>query len=144
MSHGWRRAAGRAAMSAVFAWLVLLCPVHALELVYVHDPACVYCRQWDRVIGPAYPNSEEAKRAPLRRVLLSEIPAEGLRLRSAIRYTPTFVLVDGVVEIGRIEGYPGEEFFWLRLEQLLEQAEPPTSPAAPPTMTRTNASQKGP
>ena len=42
-----------------------------------------------------------------------------LKLESPVRFTPTFVLVDGDREIGRIEGYPGEDFFWGRLERLM-------------------------
>ena len=42
-------------------------------------------------------------------------------LVSPIRFTPTFVLVDDGREIGRIEGYPGEDFFWGLLERLLLQ-----------------------
>ena len=30
-----------------------------------------------------------------------------------IRYTPTFVLAEDGKEVGRIEGYPGDEFFWV-------------------------------
>ncbi len=40
-------------------------------------------------------------------------------LRSPILYTPTFVLVAGGREIGRIEGYAGEHFFWGQLERLV-------------------------
>ena len=46
-------------------------------------------------------------------------PALTLKLTSPVRFTPTFVLVDGNREIGRIEGYPGEDFFWGRLERLM-------------------------
>jgi hypothetical protein len=45
----------------VIALVLLARPALALELVYVHDPACPYCRQWDRVIGPIYGKSEDAK-----------------------------------------------------------------------------------
>jgi len=43
-------------------------------------------------------------------------------VHGAIRYTPTFVLVENAKEVGRIEGYPGDQFsgqgsaiFWTRL-----------------------------
>ena len=45
----------------------------------------------------------------------------GLKLTVPVRYTPTFVLMDDGVELGRIEGYPGEDFFWSRLAGLLER-----------------------
>ena len=46
-------------------------------------------------------------------------PDKSVALKSAIRYTPTFVLVEDGQEKARIEGYPGEFFFWPRLENLL-------------------------
>lgn len=103
-------------------------PAAAAELLYVHDPACGYCREWERVIGPIYPKSAEGKLAPLRPVLIGKVPAAGLRLKSAVRYTPTFVLLDGGREIGRIEGYPGEEFFWSMLDKLLDRLAPEPVP----------------
>lgn len=42
-------------------------------------------------------------------------------LKTPVIYTPTFVLVEHDSEIGRIEGYPGEDFFWSLLERLLLQ-----------------------
>ena len=38
-----------------------------------------------------------------------------------IVYTPTFVLMDGGREIGRIVGYPGEDFFWSLLGELVQR-----------------------
>ena len=35
-----------------------------------------------------------------------------------IRYTPTFVLARDGREVGRIEGYPGDSFFWALLDKL--------------------------
>ena len=46
-------------------------------------------------------------------------PDKSVTLKSPIRYTPTFVLVEDGQERARIEGYPGEFFFWPRLENLL-------------------------
>lgn len=99
-------------------------PAVAAELLYVHDPSCGYCREWERAIGPSYPGSSEGKRAPLRPMLIRDVPRAGLALRSAVRYTPTFVLLEGDREIGRIEGYPGPEFFWFRLDELLDKLVP--------------------
>lgn len=38
-----------------------------------------------------------------------------------ILYTPTFVLMDGGREVGRIVGYPGEDLFWGLFGALLAQ-----------------------
>lgn len=36
-------------------------------------------------------------------------------------YTPTFILLEDGQEVGRIEGYPGEGFFWGLLGKMLEK-----------------------
>lgn len=85
------------------------------------EEGCPYCAQWEREIGEVYPRTAEAKHAPLQRIDVQErLPAE-VSLDGEIRYTPTFVLVEGGEEIDRIEGYPGEEAFWALLGRMLER-----------------------
>ena len=36
-------------------------------------------------------------------------------------FTPTFILFEKENELARLEGYPGEDFFWALLEIMLEQ-----------------------
>jgi len=91
----------------------------AAELLMFERRGCPWCREWERGIGPIYPKSDVGRRAPLRRVDLDAGLPPGLTLRRPIRYTPTFVLVEGGRELDRIEGYPGEDFFWGRAERLL-------------------------
>lgn len=91
-----------------------------VALVYVREVGCPYCREWDARIGPIYPKTPEGRRAPIREVEKRNVPAAGLMLARPVRYTPTFVLTLDDRELGRIEGYPGEEFFWARLAKLLE------------------------
>ncbi|WP_200943277.1 thioredoxin family protein [Methylobacterium sp. Leaf123] len=98
----------------------------AAEMLLFERPGCPWCRAWDAAIGPIYPRSEVGRRAPLRRIDLAADLPPGLTLKRPIRYTPTFVLVEDGHEVGRIEGYPGEDFFWGRAERLLG-----LSPAAP-------------
>ncbi|MBK5956905.1 hypothetical protein CCR97_01555 [Rhodoplanes elegans] len=71
-------------------------------------------------MGPIYPKTPEGRRAPIREVEKRDVPTSGLTLARPVRYTPTFVLVVDKAELGRIEGYPGEEFFWARLAKLME------------------------
>ena len=91
----------------------------AAELIMVRQAGCPWCAAWDRDIAPIYGKTEIGRRAPLRmfdlrdRLLIS--------LKSPIIYTPTFVLVEKGREIGRIEGYTGDHFFWVLLETLLQQ-----------------------
>ena len=42
-----------------------------------------------------------------------------------MRFTPTFVLVRDGQEIDRIEGYPGQDFFWSLLAMMLQRAKIP-------------------
>lgn len=90
----------------------------ALRLLMLDEPGCPWCLAWEREIGPAYPNTSEGRRAPLTRRRIGESLPEGVTLARPARFTPTFVLLEDGREIGRIEGYPGAEFFWFRLQQL--------------------------
>lgn len=93
----------------------------AAELVMFSERGCSFCARFEAEIGPIYPKTAEARRAPLRRVDLGEgIPPEFAHLRPP-SFTPTFVLLDGEREIGRIQGYPGEMHFWGLLGMLLER-----------------------
>lgn len=93
----------------------------AAELVYVFEPGCPYCRLWDREIAPVYPKTAEGRQAALLPLDRRDPALAELKLVGPVRYTPTFVLVNEGVELGRIEGYPGEDFFWSRLDGLLER-----------------------
>ena len=57
--------------------------------------------------------------APLRRVDIHATRPRDLEAIGGVVYTPTFVLFDGCREVGRIVGYPGEDFFWGLLDGLL-------------------------
>ena len=101
--------------------LALSAPAGAAELVMVEEPGCPWCARWDAEIAPAYANSPEAELAPLRRIGLNAPRPDDLSFDAPLRITPTFVLVDGGEEVARIEGYPGEDFFWPLLGQMLDQ-----------------------
>lgn len=92
------------------------------RLLMVEQPGCGWCARWDAEIAPAYPDTEEGARAPLDRVMLREAPPPGVTFRRPVRYTPTFVLLEDGAELGRIEGYPGADFFWPMLAALLDAA----------------------
>lgn len=94
-----------------------------LELVMVEQAGCAWCARWDAEVAPEYPLTEEGRSAPLRRIDLHAPAPADLTFDSTPRLTPTFVLVEDGREVGRIEGYPGEDFFWPMLNQLLETAD---------------------
>jgi thioredoxin-related protein len=99
---------------------ILATPVAATELVMVEQTGCEWCERWDEEIAPAYPKTTEGKFAPLRRVDLYAIPKD-MKLTRRVNFTPTFLIVEQGQELARIEGYPGADFFWPVLAQLLRE-----------------------
>ena len=94
--------------------------VRAAELVMFEEPGCAWCRRWHAEIGPAYPLTSEGQTAPLRRFHIRDQNIAGVLLERPIIVTPTFVLAEGR-ETGRIVGYPGDEFFYGLLRNLLKR-----------------------
>jgi len=104
--------------AAAIAALTAL-PALAVELVMVEQPGCAYCAAWDKSIAPIYPKTAIGGFAPLRRADLHDGAPEGVSYAYPARFTPTFILIDDEgAELGRIEGFPGEDFFWAVLEKL--------------------------
>ena len=103
------------------AAMMLAIPAAATELVMVEQTGCEWCARWDAEIAPAYPKTTEGKFAPLRRVDLRAMPTD-LTLSRRVSFTPTFLIVENNQEIARLEGYPGEDFFWPLLGNLLKDS----------------------
>jgi len=93
----------------------------AAELIMVEQRGCEWCEVWDEEIGQTYHQTAEGKISPLRRVNIHDDLPKDLNFIRGLVYTPTFVLVHDGREVGRILGYPGEDFFWGLLEQLVEK-----------------------
>lgn len=98
-----------------------------LQLLMFEQPGCIYCARWNEEVAPEYPLTAEGKAAPLRRLQLRDPLPEGLDLVAPPVFTPTFVLVEDGIEASRIEGYPGEDFFWPLLAQMLAATETATT-----------------
>ncbi len=111
----------RSLLAAVILSVLLAPPAAAAELLMFRRAGCPWCALWDRDIGPIYGKTPIGRRVPIRFIDLDRESAQRIALASPVRYTPTFVLVEGGKELGRIEGYPGEDFFWGFLEQLMER-----------------------
>ncbi len=95
-----------------------------LELVMLEQAGCAWCARFKAEIAPAYPNTEEGKKAPLRYVdIHAPLPADLANLEIE-RYTPTFIMLQDGKEIGRMRGYAGDEFFWFLLNEILDKADP--------------------
>ena len=110
------------AMLAALVALPAVAPASGLGLLMLERPGCEWCAMWNAEVGPVYGQTAEGRLAPLRRAQIHDPLPQDVRLLRPARYTPTFVLLRDGAEIGRIEGYPGEDFFYGMLGSLLERA----------------------
>jgi len=97
------------------AWLALSAPATAcaageLRLLMFDAPGCEFCERFEQEVGGAYGLTEEGRLAPLARRALDDGVPGHLALAEPVLYTPTFVLLRDGREVGRITGYPGNEF----------------------------------
>lgn len=102
----------------------------AAELIMFDRADCPWCRQFDREIALGYKRTDEGRRAPLRRIDISRQKEAGVTLKSPVTLTPTFVLSEDGVEVGRLSGYAGAEFFYPLLDEQLAKL-PKTDGRAP-------------
>ncbi len=91
----------------------------AAELIMFETQGCPWCLAWDKEVGVIYHKTAEGHTAPLRRLDIGDPRSPELAALPGIMYTPTFVLMDGGREVGRIVGYPGEDLFWGLFGELL-------------------------
>ncbi|MBU4528805.1 MAG: thioredoxin family protein [Hoeflea sp.] len=110
--------------AALSFFLLLATPAFAAEMVMFEQPGCAWCKRFNEEVAPAWPNTEQGQRAPLRRVNIHEPLPEDLADIPVERFTPTFVLVDEGREIARLRGYPGDQFFWALVDEMLAKLEP--------------------
>lgn len=95
-----------------------------LRLLMVEAKGCLYCAAWEREIGPGFAGSAEGRAAPLLVVDIDGPWPDGLALARRPTITPTFVLLRDGAELSRLEGYPGDQFFYPLLAEMLTQAGP--------------------
>lgn len=114
----------RALTIAVLMWLMALpASAEGLQLLMVEEHGCIYCARWNADIAPEYPITDEGRAAPLVRVDVSDQPYSEFQLDRRAVFTPTFVLIHDGVEVSRLEGYPGEDFFWGLLARMIADAQ---------------------
>lgn len=111
-------------VKALFVSLFLAAPTQmsfAAELLMLEQQGCAWCERWHDEIGPIYPKTDEARIAPLTIVDIDEPWPERLAGIRREVFTPTFVLVEDGVELARIRGYTGDEFFWFLLGEMIDK-----------------------
>jgi hypothetical protein len=142
-------AQARAVLVRVMLWVLALAAgiqgVRAAELVMFEDPGCPWCRRWHAEIGPGYPRTEEGRLAPLRRVDIKDQARAGVALKQPVTATPTFVLVEDGSEVGRLVGYPGHDFFYGLLGEVLARLPKDRGSSGPgPAMPASEAAAAAP
>ncbi|MDB6176835.1 twin-arginine translocation signal domain-containing protein [Paracoccus sp. Z330] len=93
-----------------------------VRLMMVEAKGCIYCAAWNREIGPGYPASAEGRAAPLLRLDIDGAWPNGIALERRPTITPTFILLRRGAELARIEGYPGDQFFYPVIAQMMTRA----------------------
>lgn len=122
MKTGFRlSSAGIISALAIILFSNLNSPVRAAELLMFEQEHCAWCEAWNDEIGGIYHKTTEGKLAPLRRINIhQQLPEELNEIKLAV-FTPTFVLWENGEEIARLRGYPGDEFFWFLLGEMLDK-----------------------
>lgn len=103
----------------MLALALLTATTAAAELFMFEESGCPWCRRWHAEVGIAYPKTPEGQRAPLRRLELHAARPAGVTFAKPVTVSPTFVLVEDGREVDRITGYPGADFFWGLLGEML-------------------------
>ena len=117
----------RSALAALAICLPLAASADTYLLMAEED-GCYWCARWHEEIAHIYPKTPEGRAAPLQRYdLYGEAP--DVTFEKRVRFTPTFILIDDGKEVGRIEGYPGEDFFWGLLTMMFDRANVPLDEA---------------
>lgn len=112
-------------LAAVLALIMSFsAPLAAAEMVMYEQPGCAWCARFNAEIAPAWPKTEQGRRAPLRRVNIHDPIPQDLAEIPVERFTPTFVLVEDGREIARLRGYPGDQFFWALVDEMLAKLDP--------------------
>lgn len=108
-------------LAAFLVWLPMAAMAQTV-LWMAEEHGCYWCERWNEEIAAIYPKSAEGRAAPLQRYDLYSGSPEGVTFTQPVRFTPTFILTVDGAEVGRIEGYPGEDFFWGLLGLMLERS----------------------
>ena len=117
---------------AIFTATLLCIPCTTFAetlLLMAERDGCYWCDRWDVEIAAIYPKTSEGKTARLERFDI-KTGARDVDLEKPVRFTPTFILVNDGKEVGRIEGYPGEDFFWAMLSMMIKDADIPFEQAS--------------
>jgi thiol-disulfide isomerase/thioredoxin len=109
----------------VLLGLLLSAGARGAELLYFFSPSCGYCKAFDEEVGKIYPQTDAGHIAPLRRVEVDPESFQPLERGLSIDpgTVPAFILVDDGQEVARLNGYSGDELFWMSMQRMLDMLE---------------------
>ena len=94
--------------------------IPATALIMITSSHCPWCDAFEEEVGVLYDKTGESGQFPIHRLdFFTKFPPHLAHL-SAASVTPTFIVIRDHQEIGRIEGYPGDEMFWWRFSEFTQ------------------------
>ena len=114
-------------LSILFTVLFLSFSASAYELLMFSVSNCIYCIAFNEQVAPTYNDTKYAETLPLT-IIDAEDPPEWFTTAyekgdiKKIKGTPTFIIFnkESQVEIDRIVGYNGKEWFYERIAYWIE------------------------
>ena len=95
------------------------------KLLYFYSDTCAYCEAWENEIADIYMKTEFQEKFKLSFIdFFSKVDLEKYGISKIVKVTPTFVFVRDKTEIGRIEGYNGQELFWWQVDDVIASIRP--------------------
>ncbi len=91
------------------------------KLLYFYSDTCAYCRAWENEIANIYIRTEFEEQFKLNFIdFFSNADLEKYGISKIVKVTPTFIFVKDKTEVGRIEGYNGQELFWWQVDEIIK------------------------
>lgn len=107
-------------LAAAAAFPVCAAPVpQGRALLMVETPRCPFCAAFRREVLPDYAAHPLGRTAPLMVVPIDGPWPDGLALGRAPQASPTFILLENRMEVGRFQGYDDPQTFWRTLGDLM-------------------------
>ena len=91
------------------------------KLLYFYSDTCAYCKAWENEIANIYLKTEFEDQFKLSFIdFSSNADFEKYGISKIVKVTPTFIFLEDKTEVGRIEGYNGQEFFWWQVDEIIK------------------------
>ena len=91
------------------------------KLLYFYSDTCAYCKAWENEIANIYLKTEFEDQFKLSFIdFSSNVDFQKYGISKIVKVTPTFIFVKDKTEVGRIEGYNGQELFWWQVDEIIK------------------------